>query len=230
MKPLFILLTWLIPGLNAPISHKTQNNSSWSREELRMANTAENAKYLSTQEKELVMYMNLVRIDGEKFFNTYFQEFMEANNKLMAQYSNYRQLRIDKTDRYYKSLEKDLKSIKNLPVLYPDEALSRVAEQHARDMNYYNYSDHQSKDGRSVSDRISIIYPKRSFGENLAFGFPTGLGNICMLLLDKGVPDLGHRKLIINSHLKLNYVGVSIQPHKDYKYCSVTDFVALPPN
>lgn len=228
MKPLIVLLIWLIPGLNTSVSLKAQkSNSSWSEEELRMANTAKNARYLNSEEKDLVMYMNLARINGEKFFKTYFQEFLETYNLEMAQYSNYNQLRIDK-DRYYKSLEKDLKPVKNLPVLYPDEALSWVAQQHAKDMNKYNYANHNSKDGRSAKDRISSTYPKRALGENLAFGFPTGLGNVCMLLLDKGVPGLGHRKLIINTALKLNYVGVSIQPHKGYRYCSVTDFVALP--
>ncbi|MNK06613.1 Cysteine-rich secretory protein family protein [compost metagenome] len=227
MKPLIVLLIWLIPGLNTSVSLKAQSNSSWSEEELRMANTAKNARYLNSEEKDLVMYMNLARINGEKFFKTYFQEFLETYNREMAQYSNYNQLRIDK-DRYYKSLEKDLKPVKNLPVLYPDEALSWVAQQHAKEMNKYNYANHNSKDGRSAKDRISSTYPKRALGENLAFGFPTGLGNVCMLLLDKGVPGLGHRKLIINTTLKLNYVGVSIQPHKGYRYCSVTDFVALP--
>lgn len=200
----------------------------WSEEELKKANTAKNALYLSAQERDLVMYMNLVRIDGERFFNTYFQEFAELHNTQMLQYSNYRQLRIDKTDRYYKSLAKDLNAIKDLPMLYPDEALSWVAKQHGKDMDKYNYASHTSKDGRSVKDRISSMYPKRSLGENLAFGFSTGLGNVCMLLLDKGVPDLGHRKLILNTSLKLNYVGVSIQTHKGYKYSSVTDFVGLP--
>lgn len=227
MKPLFVLLIWLIPGLNTSVLLKAQNSNLWSEEELRMANTAKNARYLNPEEKDLVMYMNLARINGEKFFNTYFQDFLETYNQEMLQYSNYNQLRIDK-DRYYKSLEKDLKSVKNLPVLFPDEALSSVAQQHAKDMNKYNYSSHNSKDGRSAKDRISSTYPKRALGENLAFGFPTGLGNVCMLLLDKGVPSLGHRKLIINTALKLNYVGVSIQPHKGYRYCSVTDFIALP--
>lgn len=227
MKPLIVLLIWLIPSLNTSVSLRAQSNNLWSEEELRMANTAKNARYLNPEEKDLVMYMNLARINGEKFFNTYFQEFLETYNQEMAQYSNYNQLKIDK-DRYYKSLEKDLKSVKNLPVLYPDEALSWVAQQHAKDMNKYNYAEHKSKDGRSAKDRISSKYPKRALGENLAFGFPTGLGNVCMLLLDKGVPDLGHRKLIINTTLKLNYVGVSIQPHTGYRYCSVTDFIALP--
>lgn len=225
--PNILMLVLMLLFLNSAAKN-TSKSLSWSKEELRKANTAGNAKYLSGEEKDLILYMNLMRMDGEKFFNTFFQEFVDTHNKQMMQYSNYKQLRIDRNDSYYRSLEKDLKKVKNFPLFWPDEALSYVARQHAKDMNTRNYAAHTSKDGRTVKDRISTMYPKRSHGENLAFGFPTGLGNVCMLLLDKGVPDLGHRKLLFNTAYNLNFVGVSIQPHKGYRYCSVTDFVALP--
>ncbi|TKC08731.1 CAP domain-containing protein [Pedobacter frigoris] len=228
MKP-FALLILLFAGLLTPSTdNNTLQGNTWSRDELQMANTAKTATYLSGEEKDLVMYMNLARLDGEKFFNTYFQEFANSYNRQMTKYSNYKELRIDRNSHYYISLERDLKQVKNLDMLYPDEALSWVSRQHAKDMNKYNYAAHTSRDGRSVKDRIYSMYPKKSLGENLAFGYPTGLGNVCMLLLDKGVSDLGHRKIILNSSSKFNFVGVSIQPHKGYRYCSVTDFVALP--
>ena len=201
---------------------------SWSKEELTLANTAGDKKYLTAEERDFIMYTNLIRMDGEKFFHTFFQDYIDVHNKRMAQYANYNSLKISRTDKYYKSLEKDLKDIKELPVFWPDEALSWVARQHAKDMNRYNYAEHQSRDGRSAKDRISQMYPRRAMGENLSFGFATGLGNACMLLLDKGVSNLGHRKLILDTSYELNFVGVSIQPHKGYKYCAVMDFVALP--
>lgn len=201
---------------------------SWSKEELTLANTAGDKKYLTAEERDFIMYTNLIRMDGEKFFYTFFQDYVDAHNKRMAQYANYNSLKISRTDKYYKSLQKDLEDIKDLPVLWPDEALSWVARQHAKDMNRYNYAEHQSRDGRSAKDRISQMYPRRAMGENLSFGFATGLGNACMLLLDKDVPDLGHRKLILDTSYELNFVGVSIQPHRGYKYCAVMDFVALP--
>lgn len=201
---------------------------SWSKTELAMANTAKTAEYLTGEEKDMVMYMNLARMNGEKFFQTFFQDFVDNHNKQMSAYSNYNSLKIDRSSSYYRSLEKDLREVKDRPMLYPDEAMSWVARQHAKDMNKYNYAEHTARDGRTVKDRITAMYPKKACGENLAFGFATGLGNICMLLLDKGVPDLGHRKIIIDTSYKFNYIGVSIQPHKSYKYCSVTDFVALP--
>lgn len=219
-------------GLNKPsypaIQTSLHTRESWSKEELTLANTAGDKKYLSPQERDFIMYTNLIRMDGLKFFNTFFQDFLDAHNKQMAQYANYNSLKVSRTDKYYKSLETDLEDIKDLPLLWPDEALCWVARQHAKDMNRYNYAEHQSRDGRSAKDRISQMYPRRAMGENLSFGFATGLGNACMLLLDKGVSNLGHRKLMLDTSYELNFVGVSIQPHKGYKYCAVMDFVALP--
>jgi len=201
---------------------------SWTPEELEMANTARNASYLTEEEKNIIFYMNLVRIDGTRFFNTYFQEFVDAHNKGMLRYSNYNELRVNRKDRYYRGLEIDLKLIKNLSLFYPDESLTYVSKQHGKDMNRYNIAGHNSKDGRTVKDRISKYYPNRSMAENLAFGFSKGLANVSMLLLDKNVPDLGHRKNMLNNTLGLNIVGVSIQPHPAYRYSATIDFVGIP--
>ncbi|SMC97660.1 CAP domain-containing protein [Pedobacter nyackensis] len=209
-------------------SLKAQSSSGWTKDELRAANTAGNADYLTGEEKDIVMYINLARMDGERFFNTFLQDFIDDHNQRMQKYSNYERLKISRTSSYYRSLKNDLKNIRLLPVFYPDEALSQVAWQHAKELNKKNYASHSSMDGRSPKDRIGKIYPKKSSGENLAFGFSTGLGNVCMLLLDKGVPDLGHRKLLLNTSYQLNTVGVSIQPHKTYQHCAVMDFVSLP--
>lgn len=205
-----------------------QNTTTWTKEELKMANTAGNANYLSAEEKDIVIYMNLVRMDGERFFNTFLQDFIDVHNEKMKQYSNYERVKISKTDSYYRSLKDDLRNVRLLPVFWPDEALSWVAKQHAKDLYRNNFAAHKSSDGRMPKDRIGKIYPKKSSGENLAFGFSSGLGNVCLLLLDKGVPDLGHRKMILNTSYQLNTVGVSIQPHKTYSHCAVMDFVALP--
>ena len=228
MKLLSISILLLFSFFTPASVKNTSDYYEWSREELRMANTAGNSSYLTGQEKDLVIYMNLARMDGEKFFNTYFQDFVDDYNKKVMKYSNYNELKISRNDKYYRSLEQQIKAVKDLPMLWPDEALSVVARQHARDMNRNNFTGHNSSDGRSVKDRISKVYPKRSNGENLAFGFSSGFENICMLLLDKGVPDLGHRKMILGDSYGLNYVGVSIQPHRKYGYCAVIDFVSLP--
>jgi hypothetical protein len=207
---------------------RASTEDSWTNEELAMANTAKNATYLTEEEKKIIFYMNLVRIDGLRFFDTYFQDFIDTHNQAMKKYSNYNDLKITRKDKYYRGLEIDLKNVRNIGLLYPDETLSFVSKQHGKDMSKHNIAGHNSYDGRTMFDRISKYYPERSMAENLAFGFSKGLDNVAMLLLDKGVPDVGHRKNILNATLGLNIVGVSIQSHPLYRFASITDFVAIP--
>lgn len=210
------------------IYHEEGPAAKWTSAELERANTARNAKYLTTEEKKIIFYMNLVRMDGKRFFDTYFQQYVDEHNQKMKQYSNYKEVRVNRYDPYYRGLEQDLKDIKDLGLLYPDETLSYVSRQHGIDMNKNNKAGHNSSDGRTMVDRIKKYYPNRGMAENLAFGFSSGLANISLLLLDKGVPDLGHRKNILNKTLGINIVGVSIQPHPHFKYSATMDFVAIP--
>jgi hypothetical protein len=212
-----------------PTFKKTEEPAAakWTAAELALANTAKNVKYLSAEEKKIIFYMNLVRMDGKRFFETYFQQYIDEHNLKMKQYSNYREVRVSRNDPYYRGLEQDLKDVKNLGLLYPDETLTYVAQQHGKDMNKNNLAGHNSSDGRSMVDRIRKYYPNHGMAENLAFGFSSALANVSLLLLDKGVPDLGHRKNILNKTLGINIVGVSIQPHPHYKYSATIDFVAI---
>lgn len=234
MKLILITLLFIFPFLPAakfseePIKPAPESKLSWSSEELALANTAKNVDYLSTEEKNIIFYMNLARMDGTRFFNTYFQNFVDAHNQRMKRYSNYAQLKVNRYDAYYRGLEQDLRKAKNLGILYPDETLTYISDQHGKDMNKHNIVGHVSSDGRTMVDRIEKYYKNRGMAENLAFGFSGGLDNVCMLLLDTGIPDVGHRKNILNTSLGLNLVGVSIQAHPHYKYSATIDFVALP--
>jgi hypothetical protein len=115
---LSLLLIWPVllsakpeanPNTKTPIEATT-----WTREELAMANTAKDVDYLSDEEKKIIFYMNLARMDGTRFFNTYFQTFVDSHNLKMRQYSNYKELKVNRYDAYYRGLEQDLRRAKNL--------------------------------------------------------------------------------------------------------------------
>jgi len=228
MKFIPIALLLFIFTSTAANAQSTSSDNAWTQEELDNANTAKNAPYLSEEEKEIVFYMNIARTDGKRFFDTYFQDFVNAYNIDMQQYSNYNDLKVNRKDKYYRGLEQDLDVIRGLPLFSPDETLTFVAQQHAKDLSKHNIAGHNSSDGRTVKDRISKYYPRRAMAENLAFGFSKGLANVCMLLLDKNVPDLGHRKTILGTGYNLSRVGVNIRQHPGYKYCAVIDFISDP--
>jgi uncharacterized protein YkwD len=227
---LFIWPLLLIAKTNGPpdTDDWPPARTGWSTAELALANTAKDVDYLSSEEKNIIFYMNLARMDGTRFFNTYFQDFVDAHNLRMKRYSNYNELKVNRYDAYYRGLEQDLKRAKNLGLLYPDETLTYVSNQHGSDMNRHNMIGHVSSDGRTMVNRVEKYYKNRSMAENLAFGFAGGLDIVSMLLLDTGIPDVGHRKNILNSTMGLNLVGVSIQPHPHYKYSATIDFVAIP--
>ena len=200
----------------------------WTDAEYQRANTAANASYLSNEEKNMVLYMNLARMDGEKFYHTLLEEYINDYNAKVRKYRNYNDLKIAKNNPYYLSLLIHLRKIKDLPMFYPDDKLSIVSRNHALDLNKNNLDTHESSNGDKFSKRIATYYPNRTMSENIDFGNDKGLDIVCHLLLDCGVPSLGHRLTILDQRNKFNIVGLSIQPHPSYIWCAVIDFVALP--
>ncbi|GGE66798.1 hypothetical protein GCM10011413_36680 [Pedobacter psychrotolerans] len=201
---------------------------SWTDAEYQLANTAKNSYYLSNEEKNIVMFMNLIRIDGEKFYYTFLEDYINDYNSKVRKYRNYNDLKISKNNPYYLSLLTHLRGIKNLPVFYPDDKLSMVSRNHALDLSKNNLDTHESSNGDKFSKRISKYFPNRTMSENIDFGYSNGLDIVCHLLLDCGVPSLGHRFTIIDQKSKFNMVGISIQRHPSYRWCAVIDYVANP--
>jgi len=206
------------PGLHA---------QNWTEAEFRKANTADQADYLTNEEKNVVMYMNLIRIDGEKFYHTFLEDYINNYNAKVRKYRNYNELRITRSNPYYISLLKNLKGLKNLPLFYPDQKLYTLSRAHAQDLNRNDLATHESSNGDRFSKRLSKYFQNKPMSENIDFGYSNSLDIVCHLLLDCGVPDLGHRYTLLDQKYKLNTVGVSIQPHPSYTFCTVIDFVSL---
>lgn len=200
----------------------------WTDAEFQKANTAANADYLTNEEKNIVLYMNLIRLDGEKFYYTFLEDYINNYNSKVKQYRNYNELKIARNNSYYVSLLKHIKGVKNLPMFYPDEKLTVLSRSHAIDLNRNNLESHDSSNGDKFSKRLSKYFPNKAMSENIDFGFSNSLDIVCHLLLDCGVPSLGHRFNLLDQKYKLNTVGVSIQPHPSYSWCAVIDYVSQP--
>nr|WP_276902146.1 CAP domain-containing protein [Pedobacter kyonggii] len=220
------MLKILLPSLFLLIFIGQVNAQKWTDAEFRKANTAANASYLSNEEKNIVMYMNLIRIDGEKFYYTFLEDYINNYNAKVRKYRNYNELRITRNNSYYTSLLKHLRGVKNLQMFYPDDKLTSLSRSHAQDLNRNNLDTHESSNGDKFSKRLSRYFPNKAMSENIDFGYSNSLDIVCHLLLDCGVPSLGHRFNLLDQKHKLNTVGVSIQPHPSYTWCVVIDFVA----
>ena len=89
----------------------------WTPELINRANTITEADYLNDEEKKVIFYCNLARINGELFSITFLQHYIDY-------YS------FEITDNI-QSLFSDLKATSDLPVLMPQFDLYEIAKGHA---------------------------------------------------------------------------------------------------
>ncbi len=171
---------------------------------MQKANTAEDVDYLSHDEKQVIMYMNIARLDGDWFIKNILDKHNTTNSK------------------YVKSLKKDLRKTSGLQALKPSITLSKSARFHAKDMGETGKVGHASSDGTPTFTRIRRFAKGNAMSENCSYGYSDPVQIVLQLLIDKGVPSLGHRKNMLSK--LYNYVGVAIEPHKTYRYNCVQDF------
>ncbi len=169
--------------------------------ELATANTAVNEDYLTDEEKNIYLYTNLVRLYPKKFYEFY-RAYVIADGEEAKLRSN----------QYYTSLTKELKTRKPVGVLLPERKMFELAECWAVESGELGLLGH---------DRVDC--PRGYSGENCGYGYDnTGLYFVMLLLIDEGVKGVGHRKNILYEEFK--GLGAAIRDHKTYKYDAVQNF------
>lgn len=204
MYHLILLIGVVTTHLFSPIENEKYPFSKWDKEKLEQANTAKNAKYLSSEEKQVIFLCNLSRIDGKLFGETYLKQYVDS-----MEYSR---------NSYITSLYSRLKKVKNLPLLEPQEDLFKCAQEHVNDQGKKGTVGHQG-----VTARFKKFAPKYDeTAENCDYGSNLALDIVMSLLIDEGVADKGHRENILDKNL--TFIGVSIGYHKKYDHMCVMDF------
>jgi len=198
------LITLCFCGAKA---QKLPTYSQWSAEEIKQANTAVNA-ILSPQEKNVYTLCNLARLNGRKFAETYVDDYCKKHD-------------IDNV--HVNSLKADLINVIDLPMLRPVAELCEVATFHALDMGNNGLTGHTSSDGTDWSTRLRRqLGASTNCSESDSYGLSSALDIVMSLLIDEKIPSHANRRSIINSRY-IN-MGVSIQPHKRFKYTCVIDY------
>jgi uncharacterized protein YkwD len=166
---------------------------------------------LEPEEKELIYWVNYVRQQPKQFSNTILLPFLKQFPEAKSSYTQ--------------SLISELSTLSSLLPLAPSKALNDVARSHAKDLgiNQRNIS-HNSSKGESFKERLNKFGYFECASENVYEGKEDGLQAVLFLLIDAGVPNLGHRKNILDSNMK--YIGVSFFPVKknENRFFMVQDF------
>jgi len=126
-------------------------------------------------------------------------------------------------NNYTKSLKEDLYKANTLPFVKPNADLAKVAQVLAAALSKNTSGpSHTSPSGQTFEDRMKSISIKKCAGENISFGAPNSLLMLVLLYVDEGVPDVGHRKTLLNPLFEEMGIGFSVYP--DNRYMVVQDF------
>ncbi len=175
--------------------------TTWKTSDLKRANTANDVKDLSFQEKKVIYYVNLARINGKLFAETYLKDYMDD-------------VRVPK-NKYYRSLIKTLEEQESLPPLEFQEDLYKEAAKHAKEMGKTGKQGHRSGN-KGFEERMEKFLKKYSrMKENNQYGFPDALSIVVDLLIDDDKESLTHRKTLLHKDLK--YIGVGIRAHEKFQ-------------
>ncbi len=203
---MILKLIFLIPFSFSFISNDSPLSSfskKWTDEKYAVANTAANAAYMNSEEREVIHILNLLKMDPQLFLNTVVLSYPAHTGDPSL-----------KKNPYFISLVKDLKNAKPMKVLTPDEKIYASAECHAISSGSSGYVGH---DRLNASCKKSTAY----YGECISYGHDGALDIVMALLIDKNVPGVGHRKIFLTDY---KTVGVSIKPHSRYRNNAVIDF------
>lgn len=172
----------------------------WTADEMKKANTAQNANYLTLEEKNVILYMNLARLYPKKYAE---QEVVNAKG-----YEDY--IKEHTTSDYAKTLVQTLKTMKPLPAYQVSRPMYDFAK---------CFAIESGKNGTTGHDRKTCKGGK--YSENCSYGSNTGREIVLLWLIDKGIVNLAHRKNCLSA--EHTAAGCSIQPHKKMRHCCVID-------
>lgn len=147
--------------------------STWTKDELRQANTGAQVSYLSDQEQEVLTYMNLARMCPKKYLA------LEVRQEGLESYY--------KKGGYFSSLVRTLSKMKPRAALQPDKHMTDLAKCHCKELARNERLGHKRK-----------RCPDGYMAECIAYGDDSGKRYVLRLLIDRNVRSLGHRKIVLD--------------------------------
>src|SRR5438105_789096 len=167
------------------------------------------ASSLNPTQKEWFYWTNYSRSNPKRFWDSVVAPILKV-------YPSFR-------NSYTSSLKEDLYKTSPLPLIKPNEDLAKIAQSLASGLAAKKASpSHTAPSGATFEDRMQSISIKKCAGENISFGPPNTVLMLVLLYIDEGVPDLGHRRTLLNPSFVEMGVGVGAYPQN--RYMVVQDF------
>jgi hypothetical protein len=151
---------------------------------------------LSNQARDYFYWINYCRRNPEGFWDNVITPNLRVFPSLNS--------------REAKSLKQDLLTTGPLPMFALNNSLVRTAQLHASDIALNRAApSHTSTDGTDFGSRMKKAGIKYCANENISVSSQGSLLAVLLLYLDIGLPNLGHRKSLLNPSLVETGIGAS---------------------
>ncbi|HYI92226.1 MAG TPA: CAP domain-containing protein [Bryobacteraceae bacterium] len=157
-------------------------------------------------DQQLIEELNRMRSNPARYA-THLEERLKYYQKKILRLPNQVALQTKEGDRAVKEAIRVLRATQSLPQLKEQSDLAAAARDHVREI------------GPKGLIRHARIPP--GVGEVMSFGPERSRDVVIELLVDDGVPNRGHRKLLLDSRFR--YAGAACGPHKTYRTMCVID-------
>ena len=183
--------------------------SGFSKSTLKKARTNAEVTFMTEEEKKIVFYTNLVRMEPQVFLERIVKPYVRINYP----FTNY----------YVKTLISDLKKALHVNPLIMKKDLYMMSRNHQVDIGKNGIQGHKGSKGKTFAKRAKpLLQTYNGVSENIGLGYATPIENVLELLIDDGVVSLGHRETLLSS--RYNCVGVALGSHTTYRIGCVMDF------
>ncbi|MCR4823477.1 MAG: CAP domain-containing protein [Treponema sp.] len=196
-------------------SNKNLDADKW---DIATLDTARNADYLSTVERDVILEMNKARTNP----TLYAELYLEPRTKKFSGNIYNDTIMTKEGVKVVNECISYMKKAKALPLLNPEKGLSLAAQQHSSTQGETDQTGHTGVDGSTPFTRIEKYGTYKTAGENIDYGATSGREIVVSLLIDDGVSSRGHRKNIMNKDFSSSGVGYT-KKHKTYgSVCVIT--------
>ena len=178
------------------------------------------APYLSSLEKDVLFYLNLARVAPKLYCDFYIMSEIEYVYSGSIEYVSF-------DYKYFWSLVREMNTRQPISYLKTADFLCKTTKYHANDIvvNMGGKTNHYSSNGNSCHNRIkSFTKSYIATAETIASGMiNSGYQPINLLLIDKYVPSLGHRDIILDGDYEFVGVALKLEPKTEY-FVTVIDY------
>lgn len=182
--------------------------------------TNHDAIYMKSKEKDLLILLNKLRSNPQKFAQKYLTHLAHVNNYYNQAYNYLLSIKENRFDTEFTNTFHEKSSISNSfqssGILYSDYRLYKIAEKHGRDLDITGDVGHVSIEGMTLEERlVNSGIETSSFSEVCSFGKGCPIGILLQLLADEDdIDNSENRETLVNG--LYSHVGISIQKHKTY--------------